>query len=65
MRTMEQGVTLLEVLLAVLVVSLGAFAAAAVQLRAMQATESARLDGQAALAAHSEQERDRAKGKQP
>lgn len=65
MRTMEQGMTLLEVLLAVLVVSMGVFAVAALQLRALQATEAARHDGHAALAAHSERERSRAKGKQP
>lgn len=65
MRTRDQGMTLLEVLLAVVVVSLSMFAAAASQLRAMQATESARHEGQAALSAHSEHERGRVQGWQP
>jgi type IV pilus assembly protein PilV len=51
--------TLLEVLLAVAVVAVGMFATAAMQLQALQATESARRDGQAAMAAHSELERRR------
>jgi len=51
--------TLLEVLLAVGVVAVGMFAAAGLQLRALQAAEDARRDGQALMAAHSEQERGR------
>jgi len=51
--------TLLEVLLAVAVVAVGMFATATMQLQALQATESARRDGRAAMAAHSELERRR------
>jgi len=57
MHTKQRGMTLLEVLLAVLVVAVGIFAAAALQLKALQAVDSARRDGQAAMAAHSEYER--------
>jgi len=53
----QRGMTLLEVLLAVLVVAVGMFASTALQLQALQATDSARRDGQAAMAAHSEHER--------
>ncbi|MDP9522281.1 prepilin-type N-terminal cleavage/methylation domain-containing protein [Pseudomonas putida] len=59
MHTKHRGMTLVEVLLAVLVVAVGMFAAAAMQLQALQAAESARRDGQAAMAAHSELERGR------
>ena len=55
----QRGMTLLEVLLAVVVVAVGIFAAAGLQLQALQAAEDARRDGQAAMAAHSEQERGR------
>jgi type IV pilus assembly protein PilV len=51
--------TLLEVLLAVVVVAVGMFAAAAIQLQALQAADSARRDGQTAMALHSEHERRR------
>jgi type IV pilus assembly protein PilV len=51
--------TLMEVLLAVLVVAVGMFATAAIQLQALQAADSARRDGQAAMAVHSEHERRR------
>jgi len=51
--------TLLEVLLAVGVVAVGMFAAAGLQLQALQAAEDARRDGKAAMAAHSEHERGR------
>ena len=51
--------TLLEVLLAVGVVAVGMFAAAGLQLQALQAAEAARRDGKAAMAAHSEHERGR------
>jgi type IV pilus assembly protein PilV len=51
--------TLLEVLLAVVVVAVGMFAAAAIQLQALQAADSARRDGQAVMATHSERERGR------
>ena len=59
MHAGQRGMTLLEVLLAVVVVAVGTFAAAGLQLQALQVTESARRDGQAAMAAHSEQERGR------
>ncbi|MFF7064226.1 prepilin-type N-terminal cleavage/methylation domain-containing protein [Pseudomonas sp. NPDC008258] len=59
MHARQRGMTLLEVLLAVVVVAAGMFAAAGLQLQALQATESARRDGQAAMAAHSELERGR------
>ena len=59
MHARQRGMTLLEVLLAVVVVAAGMFAAAGLQLQALQATESARRDGQVAMAAHSEHERRR------
>jgi len=59
MRNKQRGMTLLEVLLAVVVVAVGIFASAAMQLKALQATDSARRDGQAAFAVHSERERSR------
>ncbi|WEL56184.1 prepilin-type N-terminal cleavage/methylation domain-containing protein [Pseudomonas kermanshahensis] len=60
MRTIEGGMTLLEVLLAMVVVAVGLFAAAALQVRALQATDSARHDAQAALLKHTQLERSRA-----
>jgi type IV pilus assembly protein PilV len=51
--------TLMEVLLAVVVVAVGMFSTASIQLQALQAADSARRDGQAAMAAHSELERRR------
>ncbi|WP_028631783.1 MULTISPECIES: prepilin-type N-terminal cleavage/methylation domain-containing protein [Pseudomonas] len=57
MHARQQGMTLLEVLLAVLVLGAGLFAAAALQVKALQATDRARVDVQAALAAHSDRER--------
>ncbi|MFP3406192.1 prepilin-type N-terminal cleavage/methylation domain-containing protein [Pseudomonas sp. SIMBA_065] len=62
MRAMEGGMTLLEVLLAMVVVAVGMFAAGALQVRALQATDSARHDAQTALLAHTRQERARAAG---
>jgi len=59
MHVRQRGRTLLEVRLAVAVVAVGMFATAAMQLQALQATESARRDGRAAMAAHSELERRR------
>ena len=59
MHTKHRGMTLLEVLLAVVVVAVGMFAAAAIQLQALQAADSARRDGQTAMALHSEHERRR------
>ncbi|MFZ5934433.1 pilus assembly protein PilV [Pseudomonas putida] len=57
MHKKQWGMTLVEVLLAVLVVAVGIFAAAGLQLKALQATENARRHGQAVLAEHSERER--------
>ena len=57
MQAVQRGMTLLEVLLALVVVAVGLFAAAGLQLQALQAVEGARRDGQAAMAAHSKQER--------
>lgn len=57
MHGVQRGMTLLEVLLAVVVVAVGLFVAAGLQLQALQAVEDARRDGQAAMAAHSERER--------
>jgi type IV pilus assembly protein PilV len=51
--------TLLEVLLALVIVAAGLFAAAGLQLQALQAVTSAHRDGQGAMAAHSELERGR------
>ncbi|WAB97468.1 prepilin-type N-terminal cleavage/methylation domain-containing protein [Pseudomonas putida] len=62
MHTNQRGMTLLEVLLAVAVVALGMFAAAGLQLQALQATDSARRDMLDALGAHTLLERGRAAG---
>ena len=59
MDARQRGMTLMEVLLAVVVVAVGMFATASIQLQALQAADSARRDGQAAMAAHSELERRR------
>ncbi|MGO3987107.1 prepilin-type N-terminal cleavage/methylation domain-containing protein [Pseudomonas sp. SAS7] len=59
MHARQRGMTLLEVLLAVVVVAVGMFATAAIQLQALQAADSARREGLQALAAHSEHERRR------
>ena len=59
MYARQRGMTLLEVLLAIFVVGVGMFAAAGLQLQALQASDSARRDGQAAIATHSEHERSR------
>lgn len=59
MHARQWGMTLLEVLLAMVVVAVGMFAAAGLQVQALQATDSARREGQAALATHSEHERSR------
>lgn len=62
MHARQRGMTLLEVLLAVLVVALGMFAAAALQLQGLRATEAALDDMQNVLAAHSLHEQARAAG---
>lgn len=59
MRNLQRGMTLLEVLLAVAVVASGTVAAAALQGKALQASEAARRDGQALMMQYSEHERGR------
>jgi len=59
MDARQRGMTLMEVLLAVGGVAVGMVATASIQLQALQAADSARRDGQAAMAAHSELERRR------
>ncbi|MBX6690594.1 prepilin-type N-terminal cleavage/methylation domain-containing protein [Pseudomonas sp. USTB-Z] len=59
MHARQGGMTLLEVLLAIVIVAAGLFATAAMQLQALQAADSARRDGQVAMALHSEHERRR------
>jgi type IV pilus assembly protein PilV len=51
--------TLMEVLLALVIVAAGLFAAAGLQLQALQAVTSAHRDGQAAMGTHSKLERGR------
>ncbi|PWB34822.1 pilus assembly protein PilV [Pseudomonas sp. SDI] len=46
-RTAEQGMTLIEVLVALVVLALGLFGSATLQWRALQATEQALYDSQA------------------
>ena len=48
----QQGMTLIEVLVAMAVLGLGLFAAAGLQVRALQVTESALSSTQAAYLAH-------------
>jgi len=55
----QQGMTLIEVLVAMAVSGLGLFAAAALQVQALQATESALRSTQAAYQAHGELEQAR------
>ncbi|QXH55973.1 type IV pilus modification protein PilV [Pseudomonas maumuensis] len=62
MRAKEGGMTLLEVLLTMMVLALGMFAAAALQVRGMQAVERAQRDGQALQLAQGMLERVRASG---
>jgi type IV pilus assembly protein PilV len=62
MHARQRGLTLLEVMLAVVVVALGLFAAAALQVQASQATDAARREVQGALAEHALDERTRAAG---
>ena len=59
MHARQRGMTLLEVLLALVIVAAGLFAAVGLQLQALQAVTSAHRDGQGAMAAHSELERGR------
>ncbi|MFS1291143.1 type IV pilus modification protein PilV [Pseudomonas piscis] len=53
----EFGMTLIEVLVALLVLALGLLGAAAVQLKALQYTDSARMSTQASFIAHGMLER--------
>ncbi|MDF9618545.1 type IV pilus modification protein PilV [Pseudomonas entomophila] len=62
MQVGEAGMTLLEVLLAMAVLALGVFASAALQLRSLQVSDSAHLDGQAVRLAQNMLERARAVG---
>lgn len=55
----QRGMTLVEVMVAQIVVALGLLGAAGLQLRSMQGTDSARMLGQAAFVAHGMQERAR------
>lgn len=54
----QQGMTLIEVLVAMTVLALGLFAAANLQLRALQATDSALRSTQAAYLEHSRRAED-------
>ncbi|MFJ2981795.1 MULTISPECIES: prepilin-type N-terminal cleavage/methylation domain-containing protein [unclassified Pseudomonas] len=63
MHARQRGMTLLEVLLAVAVIAFGMFAAAALQIQALQATEAAHREVQVALAAHTLHERAGSAGK--
>ncbi|WP_460421454.1 type IV pilus modification protein PilV [Pseudomonas sp. ZL2] len=58
----QQGMSLIEVLLAMLVLGLGLFAAAAAQVRALQATDSALQSTQAAYLQHGVLEQARING---
>lgn len=58
----QQGMTLIEVLLAMALLGAGLFAAAGLQLRALQATDSALRATQAAYLAHGVFEQARAVG---
>lgn len=62
MRKGQQGITLLEVMLGMLVLALGLFAAAALQVKALQAAASALQHSQATYLAQSLLEQARAGG---
>ena len=55
----QQGVTLIEVMVAQVVLALGLLGAAGLQLRSVQGTDSARMVSQAAFIAHGMRERTR------
>lgn len=57
MRNKQRGTTLLEVLLAVVVVAVGIVASVAIELKALQMTDSARREGGEAFARYSQHER--------
>ncbi len=61
-RRSQGGMTLIEVLVALVIVGLGLFSAATLQLRALQATDSARMSSQGALVAQGLLEQVRASG---
>ncbi|HKS13264.1 MAG TPA: prepilin-type N-terminal cleavage/methylation domain-containing protein [Pseudomonas sp.] len=56
----ERGMTLLEVLMTLAVLSLGVFSSAALQVRTLQMTEEALRASQAALSTYSDSDRQRA-----
>lgn len=56
-RKRQQGLTLVEVMVAQVLLALGLLGAAGLQLRAVQATDGARMLGQAAFIAHGMLER--------
>ncbi|MBF8776993.1 prepilin-type N-terminal cleavage/methylation domain-containing protein [Pseudomonas fulva] len=56
MQVTQRGMTLLETLLAMVVVAVGMFAAAALHMQALQATQDARQQVQAVLASASAHE---------
>jgi len=60
MSVRQQGMTLLEVLVALVVLALSLFSGAALQVRALQATEGALHSTQAAYLTHSQLERGQA-----
>ncbi|MBF8721563.1 prepilin-type N-terminal cleavage/methylation domain-containing protein [Pseudomonas sp. NY15372] len=62
MEARERGMTLLEVLLTIVVLALGLFAAAAQQMRGLQALDEARREAQAVFLAQGVLERSRAAG---
>lgn len=62
MRKEQQGTTLLEVMLGMLVLALGVFAAAALQVKALQAAASTQQHSQATYLAQSLLEQARASG---
>lgn len=61
-RKPQQGLTLIEVMVALAVMGTGLLAAAGLQLRALQGTDSARMTSQAAWLAHGTLEQARAPG---
>ena len=60
-RKRQRGLTLIEVMVAQVLVALGLLGAAGLQLRSAQGTDSARMVSQAAFIAHGMQERARSK----
>lgn len=58
-RKRQRGLTLIEVMVAQVLMAFGLLGAAALQLRSVQGTDSARMASQAAFVAHGMQERAR------